>query len=274
MRIVTLVENTASSEAFCAEHGLSLYVETGTTKLLFDMGRTDLFLHNANKLGVLIDQVDLAVISHGHYDHGGGLSAFLAANKKASVYINTRAFERHLSIKQGGVLGDIGLDAALRSSGRMVAVGERMEIARGMTLFSGVTERTLYSRCNDTLFMEQDGEFVADDFAHEQNLIIEENGKLVLFAGCAHNGIVNILRRAEAIAGRRMDAVIGGFHLQSPSLKHSEPPEHIRAVGEALLASGSVFYTGHCTGEEPFLMLKQIMNEKLLALSTGGIYEL
>ena len=122
--------------------------------------------------------------------------------------------------------------------------------------------------------MEQNGEFVADDFAHEQNLIIEENGKCVLFAGCAHNGIVNILRRAEAIAGRRMDAVIGGFHLQSPSLKHSEPPERIRAVGEALLASGSVFYTGHCTGEEPFLLLKQIMNEKLLALSTGGIYEL
>lgn len=272
MRITVLAENTALSPEYSAEHGLSLYVESGEAKILFDMGRTDLFLQNAEKLGVPIDQVDIAVISHGHHDHGGGLSAFLAANKKAKVYINARAFERHLSLKQGGVIGNIGLDTALLTSDRIVVAGEQMEIARGMTLFSGVTARTLFPRCNETLFMEQNGELVADDFAHEQNLILDENGALVLFAGCAHCGIVNILRRAEEISGGRMNAVFGGFHLKSPSLKKSEPPDRIRAVGEALSASGAVFYTGHCTGEEAFNQLKEMLGDRLTAISTGGGY--
>ena len=274
MRITVLVENTSYSPELRAEHGLSLFVETEQTKLLFDMGRTDLFLQNAERLGVKIDEVDLAVISHGHHDHGGGLGAFLAENKKANVYVHTRAFERHLSLKQGGVLGEIGLNPLLRSSERIIFVGERTEIAPGMTLFSGVNERTLFSRCNDTLYMVKDDAIVADDFQHEQNLILAENGKLVLFAGCAHCGIVNILRRAEEIAGRRMDAVFGGFHLQSPSLKKSEPPERIRAVGEALASSGSAFYTGHCTGEEAFGQLKAILGDQLTAISTGAGYEI
>jgi 7,8-dihydropterin-6-yl-methyl-4-(beta-D-ribofuranosyl)aminobenzene 5'-phosphate synthase len=274
MRITVLVENSSYSPELRAEHGLSLFVETEQTKLLFDMGRTDLLLQNAERLGVKIDQVDLAVVSHGHHDHGGGLGAFLAENKKANVYVHARAFERHLSLKQGGVLGEIGLNPLLRSSKQIIFVGERAEIAPGMTLFSGVNERTLFSRCNDTLYMVKDDAVVADDFMHEQNLIIAENGKLVLFAGCAHCGIVNILRRAEEIAGRRMDAVFGGFHLHSPSLKKSEPPERIRAVGEALASSGASFYTGHCTGEEAFGQLKAILGDQLTSISTGGRYEI
>jgi hypothetical protein len=189
------------------------------------MGRTDLFLQNAEKLGVKIDQVDLAVVSHGHHDHGGGLGAFLAENKKANVYVHTRAFERHLSLKQGGVLGEIGLNPLLRSSDRIIFVGERAEIAPGMTLFSGVNERTLFSRCNDTLYMVKDDATVADDFQHEQNLILAENGKLVLFAGCAHCGIVNILRRAEENRGQAHGR---GFRRISPA---KPQPEEKRTAG-------------------------------------------
>ena len=274
MKVTVLAENTALSDAYGAEHGLSLFIESGTTKLLFDMGRGELFLQNAEKLGVSIAGVDVAVLSHGHYDHGGGLKAFLAANEKAPVYVNEYAFEAHFSQKNDGNPHDIGLDPAILTSGRIHLAGRREEIRAGMTLFSGVTERTLFSRCNDTLLMERAGALEPDDFRHEQNLLVWEGETLVLFAGCAHCGIVNIVREAERVAGRKLTAVFGGFHLQNPSTGESEPHEHVRAVGEALHASGARYYTGHCTGDEPFAQLKQIMGENLAAITTGGVYEL
>jgi 7,8-dihydropterin-6-yl-methyl-4-(beta-D-ribofuranosyl)aminobenzene 5'-phosphate synthase len=145
MRIKTLVENTSLSGEISSEHGLSLYVESNGRKLLFDMGKTDLFLENAKKLGVDLAEVDLAIVSHGHYDHGGGLSAFLRANRKAMVYIRKEAFERHLALRPDGRLDDIGLDPAFIESGRLIWTGAYERIASGLELFSNVTERELYS---------------------------------------------------------------------------------------------------------------------------------
>ncbi|MBQ2720991.1 MAG: MBL fold metallo-hydrolase, partial [Clostridia bacterium] len=95
MTVTTLVENTAINDNFCSEHGLSLYIEVKGLRILFDMGQTELFAENAEKLGIDLENVDIAVISHGHYDHGGGLKKFLEINKKAPVYISRFAFEPH-----------------------------------------------------------------------------------------------------------------------------------------------------------------------------------
>jgi len=271
MRIKTLVENTSLSGEISSEHGLSLYVESNGRKLLFDMGKTDLFLENAKKLGVDLAEVDLAIVSHGHYDHGGGLSAFLRANRKAMVYIRKEAFERHLALRPDGRLDDIGLDPAFIESGRLIWTGAYERIASGLELFSNVTERELYSTANQVLFMERNGEIIQDDFLHEQNLILTESGRHILLAGCAHCGIVNILQRARELSGKPMNAVIGGFHLHNPTTKQSESPEQIRKVGEALKKTGAVFYTGHCTGAEPYKMLKELMGEQLQSLSAGSV---
>jgi len=274
MLIKTLVEDTSLSGDISSEHGLSLYLETGGRKLLFDMGKTDLFLENAAKLGVRVDRVDLAVVSHGHYDHGGGLSAFLNANRNAMVYIRKQAFERHLALRADGRLSDIGMDLTFLQSGRLIYTGERERIARGMELFSGVTERVLYSDSNQVLLVKRNGKIVQDDFMHEQNLILNENGKYVLLAGCAHCGIINIVRRAQEIAGQRMDVVIGGFHLHNPTSKKTEKEEKIVKIGRALQETGSLYYTGHCTGPEPFAILKEIMGDRLEQLSAGSVIEI
>ena len=97
MRIKVLAEDTSSNSSMKSEHGLSLYIETMGKKILFDTGASNLFLENAEKMGISIKDVDLAVISHGHYDHGGGLRGFFEENDKAKVYIHKKAFEPHFS---------------------------------------------------------------------------------------------------------------------------------------------------------------------------------
>ena len=109
MRITVLLENTAASSDMEVEHGLSLFIETGTKTILFDMGQTDLFARNAGKLGCDLSRVDAAVLSHGHYDHGGGLERFLEINSHAPVYLSPYAFEPHYN----GSDKYIGLDTAI-----------------------------------------------------------------------------------------------------------------------------------------------------------------
>jgi len=123
MKIITLAENTSVSEAFRSEHGLSLYIETETHKLLFDVGASSLFAENAEKLGIDLSEVDVLVISHGHYDHGGGLKKFLELNDKAAIYINRKAFENHYSKRDQGE-AYIGLDQELFFNNRFVFLDE------------------------------------------------------------------------------------------------------------------------------------------------------
>jgi len=98
MKIVTLMENTAAREDLSAAHGLSLYIETPKHRILMDMGPNNEYLENAAKLGVDLTQVDVAILSHGHYDHGGGLKAFCQMNDHAKIYVRENAFGNYWSL--------------------------------------------------------------------------------------------------------------------------------------------------------------------------------
>ena len=270
MVVKTLVENTAVSNRFNTEHGLSLYIETGKYKLLCDLGASGLFLENAKKLGVNIKDIDFLVISHGHYDHGGGLREFLKHNKKAEVFVHHKAFNNYYSLRPDGSLKYIGLEAELKENRRLVFTADRFFIAEGIEVFSNVEGRALCSNANKTLLMEHENTTVEDIFLHEQNLVIREGECTTLFAGCSHRGIVNILNTFIGLKGRSLNYVFGGFHLYNPSLGQSEPKELINQVGEYLKNTGAVYYTGHCTGEEAYNTLKGVMGDSLLRLFTGS----
>ena len=269
MIVKVLSENTTVSKKFGSEHGLSLYVETKKHKLLFDTGASDLFAENAQKMGIDLSEVDLAVISHGHYDHGGGLKTFLHINKRAMVYLHQKAFEKHFANRPGGIKKYIGLDREMLPNERFVFCSDRYIIDEELEIFSGVAGKKLVPSGNTDLFMEADDIFVQDDFAHEQNLIIRNSGKALLIAGCAHNGIINIIDQFKEEKGCLPDYVIGGFHLYNHGMKKNEATNIVDEIGEVLLKTHLQYYTCHCTGFESYNRLKAVMGENIDYISTG-----
>lgn len=270
MIIKVLAENTSSVPELGSEHGLSLYIETQRHRLLFDTGASALFIQNAAKLDVDLTAIDTVIISHGHYDHGGGLKAFLDINGTARVYLNRAAFEEHYSKRANGEARYIGLDSSLLPSERFVFAGDRLKIDGELELFSGVEgDEEFKPAANQGLLTRSGDSLVADDFAHEQNLVIHEGRKILLLSGCAHTGIVNIIDRFDEFTGRMPDYVVGGFHLDRGSSGLSEPPSLIQALGHRLAGTRAMFFTCHCTGVQPYNVLKEVMNESIKYISSG-----
>ena len=269
MLIKTLVENTSISKDFGSEHGLSLYIETKKHKLLFDVGASDLFLQNAKKLDVNVDDVDFLVISHGHYDHGGGLKTFLKENTKAEVFLHHLAFGKYYAIRPNEKLDFIGLDEDLKQNKQIVLTSDRFFIRNGIQLFSNIVQKEARPKSNNGLLTEYKGQKVDDTFAHEQNLVIEEDGKTLLVTGCAHNGIVNILEHFHPVKGRMPNYVIGGFHLSSRS-GGNEESDMIDGIGKYLMSTKAKYYTCHCTGIEAYERLKSAMGDRIDYLSAGS----
>ena len=273
MLIKTLVENTSISEDFGHEHGLSLYIETMEHRILFDVGASDLFLQNAGNLDVNISEIDYLVISHGHNDHGGGLGTFLKVNTSAEVFLHHLAFEGYYSNRANDKLRYIGLDANLKDNNQIVLTSDRFFISKGIQVISNIEQIEPLPVSNSGLLMEREGQMVDDDFAHEQNLIIEEDGKILLITGCAHNGIINILEHIQSLIGRMPDYVIGGFHLSSRSGRNVDS-ETIDRLGKYLLGTEAKYYTCHCTGIEAYKRLKPAMGDRLDYLPAGSVIEI
>lgn len=268
MLVRAVVENKTSSKDYKAKHGLCLYIEVAGHRILFDVGPDRLFLENAERMNIDISEIDTVIISHGHLDHGGGLRAFLENNSKAGIYIRKSGFEPHY-IKVLGLPFYCGLDEKLIDCGRFVFTDEVSVIDDGLTLFSDVAGNMCLSKSNRSLYARNGKDLIADNFSHEQSLIISENGKSVLISGCSHSGIANIQQKAESIQGKRMDVVIGGFHLYNPPTGKYEKGELIDELGKKLADTGSRYYTCHCTGDKAYLRLKSVLGDRVDYLSTG-----
>lgn len=172
MKITSLLENTSHRGDMLTEHGLSLYIETKAHKILFDMGQSDAFAKNAAALGIDLSEADFAVVSHGHYDHGGGLAKFLKINSRVPVYIMRDAFLPHYNAKEKY----IGLDAPLASHPRLIFtdnINGKFSIADGITLFSCNALERPHAFPAFGLSEEAEGKRAPDKFLHEQYLQIE-----------------------------------------------------------------------------------------------------
>ena len=159
MQFVILTENH-SEDGYAFEHGLSVYAETDKHRLLLDSGQTGIFAYNAAKLGIDLTQVDTAILSHGHYDHSGGLLTFNSINPGAHIYMQASA-EKLLALPQ-----------VIRLNGDMIIDDE-------LSIFTGIKGKKYWPSGNRLLSRMENGEKIQDDFRHEQCLVISCRGKNV-----------------------------------------------------------------------------------------------
>ena len=287
MKIITLVENTTQNPALIAEHGLSIYIETAKHKLLVDTGSSDALLQNAHALRIDLTQVDTVILSHGHYDHSGGILPFVDINPHAKIYMQRKALDDYYHGERY-----IGIDKKIAQLPQVQLLDGDFKIDDELSLFTNITGRRFWpqsnigltkriynvsseyeaSHTNDIQIPEPKYIEQQDQFDHEQCLVITQGDERILLSGCAHNGILNLLDHYRALYTKFPDMVISGFHMMKKTGEYTaEEVSIITQTAEELSKLDIKFYTGHCTGQPAYDMMKPIMGDKLQQISTGAI---
>ncbi len=248
-----LADNRTKNPELETEHGLSILLETGRYRLLLDTGASDIFVRNAQRLGVDLSTVDYVFLSHGHSDHVGGLKHLLALNDKAKVIVSPDAMSGRFFSKRR-YFHSITSEWPPIPADRLLIVSATCEVAEGLHVIAHIPQVHPMPQGNQYLFVEnQQGEYVPDDFRHE--LALYTDG--LLFTGCAHSGLENILSACPW----PVHTVVGGFHL----LDGHETESELTALAARLKAKypQTQFYTSHCTGDEVFAVLHRVMGERM-----------
>jgi 7,8-dihydropterin-6-yl-methyl-4-(beta-D-ribofuranosyl)aminobenzene 5'-phosphate synthase len=282
MKITTLIENRESitEPDLSSEWGLSLCIEFNNHSILFDTGASGAFVDNAEQLSIKVDSFDLAVLSHHHYDHGGGLKRFCELNSNAKVYL-ADAPDGECFIKILGFMKKyIGLDPAVMDHHRerFEFVGKPTEILPDVFIFPKISDAHPKPLGNKQLYLKREGRLSPDDFSHEIVMAVKENGKVVIFTGCSHNGILNMIDTvAREFEGVPIKAVIGGFHLVAslPFNLMAGTRTDVENIGKSVMNYPvEVTYTGHCTGKKAFKVLKSVMGDRIKDMQTGSSFHI
>ena len=272
MRIINLVENEMGETGCEAAHGLSFYVETKNHKLLFDTSPSEVVLRNAQKLGVDLTAVDIVILSHGHYDHSGGIIAFMELNPNAKIYMQHNAGGDYYAYDgEDKGFRYIGIDKKILSLPQVQLLEGDTKIDDELQLFT-VDKRAFPLPSTNKRLRELRGvEYKQDEFKHEQNLLLTADGKKILFCGCAHNGILNVMETIERKFGSDSlpDLVIGGFHLMKRTEYSQADTAEVTEIANRLKSYKAHFATCHCTGLPVFNQMKEIMGEQLSYVRSG-----
>ncbi|MCR4897002.1 MAG: MBL fold metallo-hydrolase [Lachnospiraceae bacterium] len=272
MRIRNLMENTDGVAGCVPAHGLSFYVETAEHKLLLDLGPSDETLRNAEALGVDLRAVDTMILSHGHYDHSGGILPFTEINDRAVIYMQSAAPGEYFA-DDGEAAPEryryIGIDRRIAELPQVRLLQGDAVIGDGLEIFTIASRTHALPSTNRRLLVRTAEGYRRDDFSHEHFLVIREAGRSVLLSGCAHNGILSILDEYVRRYGAAPDLVISGFHLMKKSAYSEEELEEIRDIARELVRYPTRYVTCHCTGTVAFDVMKEILGDRLEYVHCG-----
>lgn len=272
MTITSLMDDYCPSRYFQGEHGLSLYVETDQTRLLFDTGQTSAFLNNADRLGIDLDRLDAVVLSHGHYDHGGGLlSLYTRLAVDPPPLFAGRGFSTRRFSCAGSAEKDIGLSSPFLPERAFSALEVETLENPGPGIFLLPYAERIYDTWIDPRFVAGEGDARRPDlFTDELSLVVTGDSGLVIITGCAHRGISNIVEAARlAFPGRPVEAIVGGFHLANCRDK-----DLANAVNALKACSPHSLHCAHCTGLRGFAALSAVLPDRVSWLPCGSSIKL
>ncbi len=285
MKVTVLADNldgvkpqvgAADSGILKGEWGLSHYIEYGDRVVLLDAGLSGLFAENAGLLGIDLENVDYAVLSHAHDDHANGFDTFFEVNSHAPLYVAEGCYENCYDLTDEGYkYAGIPQGILERHADRIVRASADMLIDDGIRLLGHSTPDLEKLGFAEKMFLKTDDEtgnttYVPDDFSHEQSLIFEQDDGVVVFNSCSHAGADNIINEViKAYPDRRIKAMIGGFHL------FNKTDEYVRAFAARVAATGvESIYTGHCTGDRALAILREELGSMVHTFRTGLEFEI
>jgi 7,8-dihydropterin-6-yl-methyl-4-(beta-D-ribofuranosyl)aminobenzene 5'-phosphate synthase len=268
--ITTLVDNIAPENLAC-EHGLSFWIEHGDRQILFDTGQSDIVVKNAKLLGIELVGTDAIVISHGHYDHTGGLNAVLDIALKATLYIHPEALGEKFS-RRGENIRAIGISDSdketihtLAGRGRIVWTEKPTEIFPGLFATGKIPRKTNIEDTGGNFFTSEKCT-KEDSLLDDQAIFAETREGVVVILGCAHSGVINTLNYVAKLTNQNhIFAVIGGMHLLSASLQRIE-----RTIDTFRRYDVQKIAPANCTGSKAVAKFKEAFGERCSVCCVGS----
>ena len=268
MKATVLIDNITKNDLL-AEWGLAFYIEYGDKHILLDTGASGLFAENAAVLGFDLSRIDFGALSHAHSDHSDGMDTFFERNAKAPFYLRDTAIKEYYDDREnpegGYTYAGIRREILENYKDRIVYVSGDLEVCPGVYLIPHKTSGLEEIGRKSGMFVLENGEYRFDRYDHEQSLVFETEEGLVIFNSCSHGGADNIINEIkETFPDKNIHAIVGGFHL------YNTPAEEVCAFAQRVKDTGiKLVVTGHCTGEESYTVLKEVLGDAAVQFYSG-----
>lgn len=272
--ITTLTENTVSmGKGLIGEHGISFLIETDNNKILFDTGQGLALLNNARVLGIDLKKIDTVVLSHGHYDHAGGLKNLLEYNTDFTLFAHPESFLNKLASlnkKYVSIGSPVDMNFFTKK-GVTLRLGKKpVEIAPNIITTGEIPMQTDFEDIEPRFFKEYKGATIPDDLADDQAVLINSEKGIIVLLGCCHRGLINTLNHAtNLIKDKKIFAVIGGLHLCNAS--DSKIKKIIHFLHDFDVKKICI---GHCTGTQAMLALFNEFKDRVSINTPGNVIRL
>jgi 7,8-dihydropterin-6-yl-methyl-4-(beta-D-ribofuranosyl)aminobenzene 5'-phosphate synthase len=272
-RITVLVDDCVRGRDLLGEHGLALWVELRGFRLLFDTGQGMGLAHNAKLLGIRLESANAVVLSHGHYDHTGGLGHVLEVAPQAKIHVHPAALEPKYSRADDGLVKEVGMPSVVRAAvdarpHSLIPVAVPTEIVDGVFVTGEIPRRTEYESTGGAFFADRYGQH-ADPLLDDQAMFIESRRGTIVLLGCGHAGAINTLRYVQDLTGgKSIHAVLGGLHLVTASRDRVQ-----RTIDGLRRLDVERFVPGHCTGTAATAELWSALPGRCDACEVGTVVE-
>lgn len=275
MKMHILTDSRTKKRGFLAEHGLSIFIEHENANVLFDTGQSDVYCHNAVRMGVDLSKTDCIVLSHGHYDHCGGLIHFPKSDRFPKIYVHEAAFAKRYALNPDGqTYREIGIpwslddNAVLKSN--VVFTQKNKLIAPHIMLCGEISSTVDFEEVPKGFYVGNEEHKITDMMKDEQMLILFTDKSLCIFLGCSHPGVVNCLNYAlKLFPGRKINTLVAGMHLDSVT------PLCLKMTIQAMLDLDiQKVIPLHCTGIFAICEMKRLLGDRCFMLCVGDSLEL